>query len=183
MDLEAVLSAVTSLLGLLGLVWTIVHFRRHGDEEQRVREARDAVSQRRRFLRTWLAIATLAFVVGASLWLTIQTAADQTDLAQATADAAKKQSADTVSYLRGETGIPGVPGSDGVDGTPGLPGTGEPGEAGSPGSAGEKGSQGRAGRARCAGRTRFAGSARQRRCSRRRRPRRYRRTGQRGGGG
>jgi hypothetical protein len=142
MDLEALLSIITSALGLLGLIWTIVHFRRGGSEEARVREARDAAAERRRFLWTWLLLGALAFVVGASLWLTIQTAADQNDLSLAAAEDAQQTSDDTVAYLRGEQGIAGVPGANGVDGTPGLPGTGEPGEPGTPGAAGEKGAAG-----------------------------------------
>ena len=123
MDLEQLLSALTSLLGLVGLIWTIVHFRRRGEEEQRIREARDAVGQRRRFLWTWVLLGALAFVVGASLWLSIQTAADQSELSLSAAKDAQQTSDDTVAYLRGEQGIPGVPGESGVDGTPGLPGS------------------------------------------------------------
>jgi hypothetical protein len=142
-DLEAILSLLTSALGFIGLLWTIAHFHGRSKEEAAIREAKDAAGERHRFLWTWAAVGALAFVVGGSLYLSIRTAADQADLAQTTADAAVKTSDGTVAYLRGEQGIPGVPGSDGVEGTPGLPGTmGEQGERGPTGPRGPKGAKG-----------------------------------------
>ena len=90
---------------------------------------------RSRFLWTWLAIACLALLTGFALIVATRTAEanlKQTDdiaqlakqtanSADATANAAKEQSDQTVAYLRGEQGIPGVPGANGEDGTPGQP--------------------------------------------------------------
>ena len=83
---------------------------------------------RMRFLGTWVVVALLAILTGLAITLTVETAKTnlkQTDdiarVSSTTADAAKKQSEDTVAYLKGEQGIPGVPGANGQDGTPGQP--------------------------------------------------------------
>src|SRR6478672_10391683 len=114
---------------------------------------------RTRLLATWLAIGLLAMLTGIALWLAIENAStnlEQTDdiakVANKTADSAKKQSDQTVAYMKGEQGIPGVPGSNGVDGTPGLPGGGgAPGEQGAQGPKGETGPQGPQGQQGLAG--------------------------------
>src|SRR4029077_13613860 len=103
------------------------------------RAARD---DHRRFIWTWAALALLTVVIAVLFLITIHTAGNQNDLAQATADQAKETSDETVAYLRGEQGIPGVPGKNGV-GTPGQPGA--TGEVGPVGPAGPKGERGPAG--------------------------------------
>ena len=97
---------------------------------------------RLRFLGTWLCLGLLAMLTGLAIVLATETAKtnlEQTnDIARVssdTADAAKKQSEDTVAYLRGEQGIPGVPGANGKNGTPGQPSS-EPGPKGEPGREG-----------------------------------------------
>ena len=111
----------------------------------------------RRFIYTWLLLGLLTVVIAILFLITIHTAVAQNDLAQATADSAKKTSDDTLKYLQGEQGLPGVPGSNGVDGTPGLPGS--VGETGPPGPAGPKGDTGPKGDAGSVGATGPVGAA------------------------
>jgi hypothetical protein len=128
---------------------------------------------RLRFLATWLIVGLLAMLTCIALILAQRNAKvnlKQTDdiarvanvsakQASTTADAAAKQSDDTVKYLKGEQGIPGVPGANGVDGAPGQPSsqpgpegpTGPKGDQGTPGSTGANGPSGPQGLAGIAG--------------------------------
>lgn len=103
---------------------------------------------RMRFLATWAAVGLLAILVCLALSLAINTSKtnlEQTDdiavLASDTADDAQETADQTVSYLRGDQGIPGVPGANGEDGAPGQPAsnTGARGPAGPAGPSGPAG--------------------------------------------
>ena len=120
---------------------------------------------RSRMLGTWLAVALLALFTGIALSLALRAAdtnLQQTDdiarVANTTADAAAKQSQDTIDYLKGDQGIPGVPGADGQDGTPGQPSS-QPGPRGPMGQAGDQGQPGSTGANGPAGPQGLAGTA------------------------
>src|SRR5437763_12564456 len=101
---------------------------------------------RARFLATWLAVALLATLTGAALFLAARTAKRQNDAVHVTASSARHQATDAqdssdqiVLYLQGKQGLPGVPGANGQDGAPGQPGSNPanlpPGPAGPKGAA------------------------------------------------
>ena len=85
---------------------------------------------RRRFLGTWLALASLAILTAVALWVAVDTAHTQNQVVHLSASnashkakTAQESSDQIVLYLQGKQGIPGVPGANGKDGAPGQPGS------------------------------------------------------------